>query len=68
MLSGVVPSVVAQLEKTGLIRKIGRENIFPDSEQIGESVMAAWDAAEKWVAEQPPRPVKEPQMIAPTTE
>ncbi|MGB3715207.1 MAG: SulP family inorganic anion transporter [Candidatus Promineifilaceae bacterium] len=63
MLSGVVPSVVAQLEKTGLIRKIGRENVFLDSEQIGESVMAAWDAAEKWVAEQSPRPDKEPEMI-----
>jgi SulP family sulfate permease len=64
MLSGIRSSVVAQLEKTGLIKKLGRENIFMDSDQIGESVMAAWEAAEKWVAEQPERPVKEPELIA----
>ncbi|GAH06994.1 unnamed protein product, partial [marine sediment metagenome] len=64
MLSGAVSSVIEQLEKTGLIRRIGRENVFADSERIGESVLAAWDAAEKWVTEQPPRPVIEPEMIA----
>jgi len=50
MLAAVHVSVVDQLEKTGLFKKIGRENVFLDSEQIGRSVLAAWDAAEKWVA------------------
>ncbi|MCP4359725.1 MAG: hypothetical protein GY796_17095 [Chloroflexi bacterium] len=44
-----------QLEKTGLMRKIGRENVFVEGEVIGQSVLAAWDKAEKWVAEVPQR-------------
>jgi SulP family sulfate permease len=51
MLAGVSPHVIRQLEKTGLDRKIGRENIYPATEQIGEATLNAWDAAEKWVAE-----------------
>ena len=56
MLSGVTDNVVGQLEKTGLIKKIGRENVFVASDQIGQAGLAAWEAAEKWVAEQPERP------------
>jgi SulP family sulfate permease len=61
MLTGAIPSVVEQFEKTGLIKKIGRENIFQASEQIGQSVLTAWDAAEKWVAEQPERSIEPPE-------
>jgi len=70
MLAGIQASVVDQLEKTGLLRKIGRENVFLDSEQIGQSVLAAWDAAEKWVAAgrhtagQPDRAVEGPKMMS----
>ncbi len=53
MLAGVGPHVILQLEHTGLIRKLGRENVIPASEQIGQAMLDAWDAAEKWVAEQP---------------
>jgi SulP family sulfate permease len=69
MLAGVHASVVDQLEKTGLLRKIGRENVFLDSEQIGQSVLAAWDAAEKWVAAgrhtagQPDRAIEGSKMV-----
>ncbi|MEA3337572.1 MAG: sodium-independent anion transporter, partial [Chloroflexota bacterium] len=59
MLAGVVPKVVDQLEKTRLMRKIGRENIFVEGEVIGQSTLAAWDKAEKWVAEEPQRRVAE---------
>jgi len=55
MLAGVTPAVVDQFEKTGLVRKIGRENIFVEGKVIGQSVLAAWDNAEKWVAEEPQR-------------
>lgn len=55
MLAGVLPKVVYQLEKTGLIVKIGRENVFVQGEVVGESVVAAWEQAEKWVADEPQR-------------
>lgn len=55
MLAGVVPEVVDPLEKTGLMRTIGRENIFVEGDVVGQSTLAAWDRAEKWVAEEPQR-------------
>ena len=58
ILGGVHDSVIRQLEKTGLIKKIGRENIFVVSDQIGQAGAAAWDAANKWVAEQSEHPFK----------
>jgi len=50
MLAGVLPEVINQLEKTGLMRRIGRENVFVEGQVIGQSVLAAWDAAEKWIS------------------
>jgi len=49
MLAGVLPEVIAQLEKTGLMRKIGRENVLMEREVIGQSVLVAWEQAEKWI-------------------
>jgi hypothetical protein len=46
--------VADQLDETEIARTIGRDNIFPHTERIGESLNNAWDAAEKWLAEQPP--------------
>jgi SulP family sulfate permease len=51
MLAGVLPRVVDQLEKTGLLRRIGRENVFVEGEVVGQSVLAAWEVAERWVAD-----------------
>lgn len=51
MLAGVSPNVARQMEKTGLIREIGRENVFPATEQIGQAGFAALESAEKWVAD-----------------
>ena len=64
MLSGVNLAVVAQLEKTGLMKEIGRENVYLATEQIGQAALAAWDVAEKWVAEQAERPVEETKTTA----
>jgi SulP family sulfate permease len=55
MLAGVLPKVIDQLQKTGLMQHIGRENIFVEGEIIGQSVLAAWDKAEQWVADEPQR-------------
>jgi SulP family sulfate permease len=49
MLAGVLPEVINQLEKTGLMRRIGRENVFVEGQVIGQSVLAAWEEAEKWI-------------------
>ena len=64
MLAGISSSVMDQLEKTGLIKEIGRENVFAATEQIGQAGLAAWDAAEKWVSDQPERPIEAPEVIA----
>ena len=53
MLVGVKVEVVRQLQKTGLMRQLGTENIYPEEEQIGGAALTAWEAAEKWIAEQP---------------
>jgi hypothetical protein len=51
MLVGVQPRVVDQLEKTGLLRRIGRENIFVEGEVVGQSVLTGLETAERWVAD-----------------
>jgi len=38
------------LEKRSLSRKIARENIFVESEVVGQSTLAAKEAADKWIA------------------
>jgi hypothetical protein len=43
MLSVISPSVASQLAKTGLIRKIAWENSYPETNQIGQSGMEAWE-------------------------
>ena len=53
ILTAVHEDVQRQLTETGIARTIGRENIFEHTERIGESFNRAWDAAEKWLAEQP---------------
>jgi SulP family sulfate permease len=53
MLAGVAPSVKLQLERTGLLRTLGRENIFLVDERVGQSLQEAVDAAESWIVLQP---------------
>jgi SulP family sulfate permease len=52
MLAGVAPLVREQLERTGKLRTIGRENVFMVDEQVGLSLQNALDAAEQWIAAQ----------------
>ncbi len=39
------------IEQTGQIRIYGRENVFEATEVVGESIVEAHHAAEKWIAE-----------------
>ena len=50
-------SVVTQMERTGILQTIGRANVFPASEGIGEALLQAVEAAEQWIATQRERDV-----------
>jgi SulP family sulfate permease len=68
ILSGVSSHVLTQLEHTGLIRKLGRENVYPAKDQLGQALLEAWDTAEKWVAEQPGSQADMAKIVAPDGE
>lgn len=51
ILSGVDKDVMAQLRLTGLMRKIGRRNVFEKQEVVGDAGRAAIEAAELWIEE-----------------
>jgi SulP family sulfate permease len=53
MLAEVGHQMKEQLDQTKIARTIGRENIFRRTEKFGETAIQAWDAAQKWLAEQP---------------
>jgi SulP family sulfate permease len=51
MLAGLSPGVLLQLERTGLLDRIGRENVFLAKKQWGVSAYEAYDAAKAWLDE-----------------
>jgi SulP family sulfate permease len=53
ILAGVSPGLRDQLQRTGLLRMIGKENIFLATGTIGEAGNAALRAATDWLAEHP---------------
>ena len=53
MLVGVDPAVRDQLEKTGVLRMIGEENVFVATPQIGEALNRAVAAANVWLGQAP---------------
>jgi hypothetical protein len=61
MFAGVSDQGIDELEKTGVVKAIGRENVFKATDRPGESTLAALGAAEKWIeeAEQAPNGVTE---------
>lgn len=50
MLSGVSESVYDQLERTGALDALGRENVYKETPIIGESTEYAVRTAEAWLA------------------
>jgi hypothetical protein len=50
ILVGVAPSVWRQLERTRMLRSLGRENVFRSHAQIGQGLEEAVDTAEEWIA------------------
>ncbi len=53
MLVGIAPNVLEQMERTGILRTIGRQNVFMATEGVGQALLQAVDAAEGWIAAQP---------------
>ena len=51
ILAGVSPALRAQLQRTGMLELIGKENIFLATKKIGEAGNAALRAATDWLAE-----------------
>ncbi|MGQ9872795.1 STAS domain-containing protein [Leptodesmis sp.] len=51
MLVGVAPSVRRQLERTGMLRSLGHENVFLSDSLVGYGLEEAVDTAEAWIAE-----------------
>lgn len=59
MLSGIDPRVQQQMERTGIMRVIGRENVYMATEGVGQALLEAVDAAERWIATQRANPQSE---------
>ena len=51
ILAGVSPALRSQLQRTGMVDLIGKENIFMATKTIGEAGNAALRAATDWLAE-----------------
>lgn len=60
MLAGVSERVQQQLERTGLLRKVGPENVFPETRVVGEPLIQARRAAQAWLDE-----VEDPETTTP---
>jgi len=53
MLIGVEDQAMATLEKSGVLKLIGQENVFPTRPGIGAALDAAWKKAQTWQKNQP---------------
>ncbi len=54
MLAGISSGVLSQLERTGLLDKIGQENVFFTQPQWGAAAYQAYDAALAWLEQMKP--------------
>jgi SulP family sulfate permease len=60
MLAGIGRFSKGVIEQTGQIKVYGRENVFEATEVVGESIVEAHHAAEKWLAE---HEHEEPELV-----
>jgi SulP family sulfate permease len=59
MLVGLSEGVLSQLERTGLLELIGKENIFMAQAEFGIAANQAYESAQNWLeaVEQPDKPI-----------
>jgi SulP family sulfate permease len=50
VLAGADPHVMDQLERTGILEALGRENVYPARPRLGGSTERAVDDAQAWIA------------------
>jgi len=50
------PAVLAQLAKTGILKVIGKENVFVATPQLGEALNQAVAVANAWLGQAPAKP------------
>ena len=50
MLTGLSPAVRDQIERTGIVKVIGRDNMYMATDEIGRALLDTMDAAETWIA------------------
>ena len=53
MLAGVCKPAREQFRQIGMYESIGGENIFRQTDVVGESIFEAYEEATKWVESQP---------------
>lgn len=51
MVAGAGRHVMRQLERTGTIGGLGRENIFPEGEVLEDAIFAAFKTGQRWIEE-----------------
>ena len=51
---GSVTTVIGPTMPAIIVDLLGEENVFRVTERLGESFLQAFEAAETWLAEQPP--------------
>ncbi len=49
ILAGADPHVIDQLEKTGILDVMGRENVYAATRRLGEATERAWVDAQRWI-------------------
>ena len=59
MLAGVSTGVVTQLERTGLLQVIGKDNVFAEQAQWGIAANQAVDTAQAWLESLEPQAAEE---------
>ena len=52
MLSDVVPGIMDQFERTGLLDELGRDYVFPARDVIGASITEALEVGNAWLEEE----------------
>jgi hypothetical protein len=55
MLTGVSDAIHTQLEKTGALKTIGADNIFPAEPRVGEAMQKAYSSALHWLGGEAPQ-------------
>jgi SulP family sulfate permease len=69
MLADVEDHALEQMERVGLLEQLGEENVFGVTRRVGEGFVRAFEAAEAWLADQPPLVVEEDnQDVTPDSE